>query len=189
MTTLPPPARPRIKTLLIQFGYVEGQRTAYLAVARRGRKGFRTAVGAIGRFLQDAKEVWHEENPAPTPKACCKASTTQCCPKCGKNRTFFEKVNPTGSEFAEFLQELDGTNDSIGGDVMEQFLLRGWELGSVTTGDALEILGLDQWLQGRPSGMQYARGFIGPFTSQKEYEPTPEDVLDAANVPATVTEE
>lgn len=170
----PKKIRPKITTLQLFFGYAEAERMAGVVLARR-TKGFTTASAALKRFFLDCKGILVEQRKT-TPKVCCqKASESKrpptYCPTCGGNvQRAIQGYTPSQEDVVEFVLELDGTNDSVGGDVWESLRSRGWDLGVQKSGDMLTVLRTEALLRGDPyDNCHVSRRTVGKGTQIKKF--------------------
>lgn len=137
-------ARPRIRTLALNFGYAESQEMGYFMVSRVGTKGFRTITGCIHRFLTDCTNILISHR-GESAKACCaeayaKQKGKGYCPSCGRPiKGQNPEYVPTLDELAQFVQGLNTDNDQLGYELYTEFEERGWKLGEHRTGDVVTV--------------------------------------------------
>jgi len=101
-------------TLVLNFGYVESQRLAYMPWT--SKQTFPDAKAALVDLAEYLKERYLEENKT-DPKACCiktkaKDSEAEYCSKC---RRALNEPEFDGEEFAEWCRNLDTDIDTFHG--------------------------------------------------------------------------
>lgn len=169
-----------VRSLQLYFGYAESSGNWCLPVSRND-DGYTTPEEAMKAFLKDCREVFlvreaenHEGVTQGCPNPKCKARKmlvgTPFCSRCG-TKTTQVGISVTKEMLADFIQELGGTVDDVGGTVWEEMDARGWVLGQVREGRVLEVYAMDKFV----CGDFYSNSTMNVFTlsESQRIEPFP----------------